>query len=124
MEDMWLYATVAPTKEMLEELLELAKTHGVPRSHEWPKVRAEHLIKEPVCQVCGNKEHLNVHHKKPFHLFPTLELIDTNLITLCEGPAVNCHFFIGHLREWSAYNPDVDVDVAIWREKIAKRLSA
>lgn len=47
-----------------------------------------------------------------------MELDPENLITLCEGPAFNCHLFFGHLRNWSSHNPDVREDAAMWREKI------
>lgn len=92
-----------------------------PRDSRWPRVREEHLKREPSCRVCGQKTNLNVHHKKPFHLFPALELVDSNLITLCEGPGVNCHLLFGHLGLFASYNPNVEEDVAIWRSKFIQR---
>jgi predicted HNH restriction endonuclease len=47
---------------------------------------------------------LEVHHVKPFHLFPQLELDPANLMTLCEDGG-NCHFMVGHLKDWRRYNP-------------------
>lgn len=37
------------------------------RSSRWPKVRAEHLKREPACRACGARSKLEVHHKLPFH---------------------------------------------------------
>lgn len=77
------------------------------RSPEWPKVREAHLKEQPTCQACGGTEDLEVHHMKPFHLFPDLELDDSNLLTLCEKSGHDCHFHFGHLFNWSWYNPFV-----------------
>ena len=92
--------------------LAIASKH--PRSSRWPAKRADILLAHPFCAVCGNKSNLNVHHIKPYHLFPELELADSNLIVLCEGPVVNCHFLFGHLRNWKAYNPEVVRLTAAW----------
>lgn len=93
------------------------------RSDHWPKVRLEHLEKEPVCAVCGGSEHLEVHHRLPFHLHPELELDPTNLITLCEAGhgGINCHLAIGHLGNFHSFNADVIADSAMWSEKIHNR---
>ncbi len=88
-----------------------------PRSPHWPAVEHAHLKLQPTCQVCGDKENLQVHHEKPFHLFPALELVDSNLITLCQPH----HLLVGHLMRWAAWNPTVRQDVAAWRVKIAAR---
>ena len=96
----------------------------VPRSRRWPACRRAHLKRQPVCQACGSRKNLEVHHRLPFHLFPELELVQENLITLCEDPGKNCHFMFGHLYSWHAYNPSVVEDAALWREKIATRAVA
>jgi len=90
------------------------------RSPKWPAKRASHLIEDPRCNVCGTTQNLNVHHKKPYHLYPALELVDSNLITLCEENG--CHFLYGHGRDWKAYNPHVDTDVVIGRDMISGRV--
>ena len=54
--------------------------------------------------MCGATTFLEVHHIRPFHLFPALELDPTNFITLCEGRE-ECHFNVGHLRNCATYNP-------------------
>jgi hypothetical protein len=52
---------------------------------------------------------LQVHHVKPFHLLPELELDESNLISLCMGPN-ECHLFIGHGDSFRCYNPNVRED--------------
>lgn len=89
------------------------------RSLEWPRVRADHLKHSPGCAVCGETKNVSVHHVKPFHVYPALELEPGNLITLCEGRWH--HILFGHLLNWSAWNPDVRLDAANWREKIKRR---
>jgi hypothetical protein len=93
---------------------------GVERSPHWAKVRREFLKQNPTCAVCGDTKNLNVHHKKPFHLHPELELDPNNLITLCETRSygVYCHLLFGHLGNFKNYNPNVDHDVAIWKDKL------
>jgi hypothetical protein len=82
-----------------------------PRSPEWPKVEKAYRKLNPVCECCGSKTKLNVHHKKPFHLYPALELDTTNLITLCMDPSKECHLKIGHGDDFKDYNPNIMVDV-------------
>ena len=84
--------------------------HGMDRSPKWPGVQKLHLKFHPVCESCGSTNKLNVHHKKPFHLFPQLELDMNNLITLCMDPEKECHILIGHGDNFKDYNPDVEVD--------------
>lgn len=81
---------------------------GVNRSNKWPSKRAEFVAVHPKCECCGRRTNLNVHHIKPFHLFPELELVDENLITLCEGGPINCHYLAGHCGVgWSTYSRNV-----------------
>lgn len=79
------------------------------RSPKWATVREAHLKVNPACRACGQRDKLNVHHIRPFHLFPELELEPTNLVTLCEdGPSnLNCHLVFGHGGNWTWYNPRV-----------------
>lgn len=84
----------------------------------WRRVRDEHLRNHPECAVCGRKTNLVPHHVVPVHVDPSLELDPGNLITLCEGPAFNCHLFFGHLRNWTRFNPDVRADAAEWRRRL------
>lgn len=95
---------------------------AVPRSPHWGKVRDAYLLEHPLCVACGGKDHLNAHHRKPFHLFPELELDPTNLLTLCEhGPGdTNCHLLLGHGGNWSLWNPQVQNDVEWFAEMLAR----
>jgi hypothetical protein len=85
--------------------------HGVERSPHWPTVQHHHIQQFPTCEACGGNINLNVHHKKPFHLFPELELEPTNLITLCMDGDKDCHIKLGHGGNFKAYNPNVVEDV-------------
>jgi len=86
------------------------------RSPKWPGVEKLHLKFHPVCEACGSDKKLNVHHKKPFHLFPQFELDMNNLITLCMDK--QCHIKIGHGDNFKDYNPDVEEDAKKVRENI------
>lgn len=76
------------------------------RSSRWDTVRDEYLKRHPKCAACGTNEKLQVHHRKPFHLYPDLELDAGNLLTLCESKN-KCHLKIGHLGNWKKWNPQV-----------------
>ncbi len=88
-----------------------------PRSPHWPAVEKEHLKKEPECQACNTRNNLQVHHVKPYHIHPELELEDANLLTLCEPH----HLLMGHLMLWKSFNKDVRSDASLWRTKIGGR---
>lgn len=92
------------------------------RSALWPALRRAHLLSEPYCRACGRRVRLNVHHIEPVHVRPDLELDSGNLITLCEGDAVNCHLLFGHLMNWKCWNPDVIADAGSYLRKIQNRL--
>jgi len=77
------------------------------RSSRWETVRKSHLKSFPTCAACGCDEHVQVHHIKPFHLYPELELEQSNLITLCENKEYQCHLNVGHLGSWKKENPNV-----------------
>jgi 5-methylcytosine-specific restriction endonuclease McrA len=96
--------------------------HGKERSPHWPAVQHAHLKLEPNCAVCGGSMNLNVHHKKPFHLFPELELEPTNLITLCMDGDKDCHIKLGHGGSFKAYNPNVVEDVTAVRSSFSMEL--
>ena len=87
------------------------------RSSQWPAAQHLHLLNEPVCQVCGTKNDLEVHHKLPYHEHPELELVQANMMTMCRTD----HLFVGHRKSWLSYNPTVDADAAAWRQKIKER---
>jgi hypothetical protein len=82
------------------------------RSTQWPKARKEWLKDHPACAACGHTLMVQVHHKKPFHIYRELELDQTNFITLCECSPSNHHLHIGHLGDWKNFNPNVEQDAA------------
>lgn len=93
------------------------------RSGKWPTVRKNFLLLNPRCAVCDGSRNLEVHHKKPFHVEPALELIFSNLITLCESKksGINCHLFVGHLGNFKNINPNVVEDAAFWKAKLQQK---
>src|SRR3989442_7647586 len=86
----------------------VARRHGHERSPQWARVAHEHLLREPACVACGYKgKHLQVHHIKPFHLHPHLELDPDNLITLCQARGREHHLLLGHLDAWDSFNEHI-----------------
>lgn len=108
---------------MINWLLDLFqdRTFGAIRSPKWDSVRKAHLKRKPWCIVCTTKgsflNRIEVHHVKPFHLHPELELVDDNLISLCRDH----HLLFGHLLNWKSYNPKVEEDAVNWSIKIKTR---
>lgn len=92
------------------------------RSSRWPTVRNRFVKNNPVCAACGTDDDLNVHHIKPFHSHPELELDTDNLITLCREH----HFTVGHdpdgpgpeTPNWKLSNPNVKRDSARLRDSL------
>ena len=76
------------------------------RSSKWGQVKSLFLLKNPNCAICGGIEKLNVHHKLPFHLYPELELVESNLVTLCMGKK-ECHLNM-HGDNFKKYCPNID----------------
>jgi hypothetical protein len=75
--------------------------------------------------ACGYKgRKLQVHHIKPFHLHPNLELDPGNLITLCEARGRDHHLLLGHLDAWDSYNEHVREDVKHFYRKSAAQIRA
>lgn len=97
--------------------------NGAKRSNKWPTVRKAFLRTSPTCSLCGGKKKLEVHHVKPFHLHPELELDPNNFITLCEnkGDGLNCHLLFGHLGNFKSVNDSVRTDASAWNKKIIGR---
>lgn len=87
-------------------------TYG--RSSKWNSVRKAHLLQYPKCCVSGLKTNLDVHHVKPYYLFPDLELDFDNLRTISRP----YHFLIGHLCNWSRYNENFDEMILYIRKAI------
>jgi len=88
-------------------------------------VAREHRHREPACAACGYKgKKLQVHHIKPFHLHPHLELDPQNLITLCEARGREHHLLLGHLDAWDSYNEHIRNDVKHFHRKTAAQIRA
>ncbi len=103
----------------------IARTHGHERSPEWHRVAKAHRLREPACMACGYKgKKLQVHHIKPFHLHPQLELDPHNLITLCEAKGRDHHLLLGHLDAWNSYNEHIRDDVRHFYRKSAAQIRA
>jgi hypothetical protein len=100
-------------EHQLREKVPPADVYFGDRSDRWPAVRAAFIKKHPECEACGSRKNLNVHHIKPFHLNPELELDPGNLITLCRTH----HFTIGHKSNWKKENPNCRQDARLYREK-------
>jgi hypothetical protein len=83
---------------------------GEPRSSQWPALEKRFLQAHPYCAACGGQVKLNVHHKKPFHAYPALELVESNLTTLCMEIGKHCHLLLGHGDNFKCFNPTVDID--------------
>lgn len=108
--------TLLPLMEVDPEVVQPGDwvvTYEAPRSPTWQHVRGQFVREHPRCEACGTDKNLNVHHIKPFHTNPELELDTSNLITLCRDH----HFKIGHLSNWSKSNPNVVKDARTERTK-------
>lgn len=89
-------------------LIALMLCIGASRSNQWRKIRNQHIASFPYCALCGAETRLlkplEVHHIRPFHLHPELELDTNNLVVLCR----NCHYQAGHLGiSWSYENTNL-----------------
>jgi 5-methylcytosine-specific restriction endonuclease McrA len=93
------------------------------RSSKWPALRKAFIKTWPQCAVCRSTAKLEVHHIIPFHIEPSLELLESNLITLCENQknGVNCHLLFGHLGNYKSYNKNVKKDCHAWLVKLRLR---
>ena len=100
-------------------IVPMRPVYGTPRSGKWPTLEKKWLELHPNCAACGGDTQVSVHHKKPFHLHPDLELDPTNLISLCERHC--CHLMVGHSGDWHAYNPHVADDAKFLAARIANR---
>ena len=114
---------ISKIKEIKEVLLDGKREWSQKRSKDWPNIREAHLKENPTCAVCGSKESVEVHHIKPFHIAPELELEKSNLISLCESKkyGVNCHLFFGHLGNYKTENLHLSKDVETWQKRFAER---
>lgn len=94
------------------------KTRFAVRSPKWAALRKQHLENNPYCAACGRTTDLEVHHIKPVHAYPELELDPSNLITLCGS---YCHLIFGHFFDYLSWNISVKRDCKVYYNKLIKR---
>lgn len=85
------------------------KIKSVRRSPRWDDVRDMYIATHESCAACGSMEKIQVHHIKPFHIYPELELEESNLIALCMSEN-ECHLSLGHGGSFRCYNPNIKKD--------------
>ena len=108
---------------MIEWIIDLFtdRNFGAIRSGKWSSVRKSFIALHPTCAVCGTSGSFlkpnEVHHRQPFHLKPSLECDEKNLITLCRVH----HLWVGHLGSFKSYNKEVAKDAKLWLKKIISR---
>lgn len=93
------------------------------RSPHWGKFKKAYFKKYgKACEVCGRKSFVQLHHVIPFHVRPDLELMEWNVVGLCEPPhkVRKCHLIYGHLGDWRWFDPDVKEVAASVKKKIAE----
>jgi 5-methylcytosine-specific restriction enzyme A len=79
----------------------LPSADGGERSGKWPTLERKIKAERPKCEICGSPTQ-TIHHIKPFHAHPELELDPDNLIALCD----NCHRLWAHFGCcYSTWNP-------------------
>ena len=88
-----------------------------PRSACWKKTRAEYIGQHPACEFCGEKA-TQVHHIKPYHLYPELECEPSNLLSVCD----HCHLRFAHGGDYRAYNPHAMEDAALMSKRRKERV--
>ena len=93
----------------VKDIVRLNLSYGGLRSNKWSEFRLAWLKLHPFCRACGGTNKLEVHHKYPFHLYPSLELNPHNYITLCEDNN-ECHLKTGHHSNWKNFNPTVVIE--------------
>ena len=89
------------------------KAKASERSGKWVTVRKKFLAKNKKagrgCEACGNTVGLQVHHVRPYHLHPELELVESNLRVLCSSvTGLECHELLAHGGNFKAYVPIID----------------
>lgn len=104
-------------EQIVGPIREVAKNHGNERSPRWNATRKAFIKENSECEICKKKSGLQVHHIQPFHTHPELELVPSNLMTLCP----RCHLLFGHLGTWKSWNKTLLVDSVNWELKLKYR---
>jgi hypothetical protein len=93
-------------EDICRHYLNLTAKDGASLNWGWQRCKKEfYKIVPKECACCGNKKKIQVHHKKPRHLFPELALVQNNLIALCS----DCHLRLGHLGSYFQYNDEIQL---------------
>jgi hypothetical protein len=85
-----------------------------PRHPRWRSTSNAWLAKQPECAACGSKKSCVVHHKVPVSVDASLELSESNFITMCD----DCHLFLAHLGAWTRFNPHIDIDANTYKLRL------
>ena len=94
------------------------KAHYADIADKWEEFERKYYESYPkICKACGEKIHIDLHHIIPRHINPKLIFTTSNLIPLDRA----CHFHIGHLLNWSYYNPSVVSDSKLLRHHLTTR---
>lgn len=88
-------------------------------------MKRSHLAAFPSCAACGSSVALVAHHIIPFATDRSLELVPSNLLTLCESGryGVNCHLLIGHCGAWHLHNPNARADAEQYHRSTKLRIA-
>lgn len=90
---------IIPTRGIIREQQKL-----LTRAPGWGRLRNDFIKASPSCAACGAVElGMQVHHIQCVHIFPELELVWTNLITLCSDH----HLKLGHGGNWKKWNRNI-----------------
>ena len=65
----------------------LGKEQRGSRGGRWTKVSAAYRKSRPICEVCNERVSTCCHHLKPWHHYPALRYVYSNLQALCKA----CH---------------------------------
>lgn len=86
---------------------------GVPRSSHWNKFRNDFLKVHPFCEACGVRAE-TAHHILPYSVDNSMELIENNIIALCN----ECHLVLAHLKSFRRYEKDIREVAKAFRTKV------
>lgn len=75
------------------------RTQGLGRDPRWRTACKRYLVQHPKCVCCG-QDAKTVHHVKPVHVAPELEMVPENWAAVCD----KCHFSCGHGNNWKKWN--------------------
>ncbi len=112
-----MVGSIESDKELLF-LLNQDRCFSVPRSPFWKSTEKNHLKLFPNCASCGEHRLVQVHHIFPFHLYPKLELVESNLISLCMWN--RCHYYKGHGFDWQLFNRNIIADAKYCLDMLAR----